>query len=442
MINLSEPTGTPQPTATVYSNVVPNKFPTVQTELPYRVAIIGESPGADEVVGGQPFVGASGRLLDYLLNRVGILRSGCFLGNICQHRPPDNKINLWNWNDKRIQDGLVQLQEDLDKFNPNLCVLLGGTGLAAAQGLKPNWAVRKNEKDARASVQNMRGSLFLGTALPFLGRKCISTFHPAAALRVYDYTPLILFDLKRARSEATSRDLLLPHREISVVQTPEEFDDFICRIRSSPRRNGTDIEGYVDNLTCISFSERPSHGIVVPFTGGRGANYWSPEEELRVWLSLKSFLEDPNIPFVLQNGLYDRFVLAYTYGILCTNVKDDTLVKHWELYCELEKKLSVQISLYTKEPYYKDERDAEDWNTHWQYNGKDSCCTLECSDVQDAMLSGPAKGHYHFNMDMQNPLLYMELRGIKYDKEKSTPTRTGSSKGSIRTTAPSQRPCQ
>lgn len=382
---------------------VPNLFPTLDGGVAYRIALIGEAPGGDEVVAGRPFVGVSGRWLDYLLNRVGILRSACFLGNICQVRPPNNDIERFDWNGSEIQDGLGQLQVDLATYRPNLCVLLGGSALRAAKGYPE-------------SITKWRGSLFnAGETTPFVSGKCIGTFHPASSLRVYEQTPLLLFDLKRARKEGESRELHLPERDIKVLSTVGEVQLELGRLRQQRSKIGTDIEGYVNNLTCISFADDPLRGYVIPFVG-TGGNFWSPDDELVVWLEIKRLLEDPSVPKVLQNGLYDRFVLAYTYGILVRGVTDDTMLKGWEAYCELEKALSVQASIYTKEPYYKDERDTHNFDEFYNYNGKDSCVTLEISNHQDSLpeLRGRSRQHYDFNVEMQEPLLYMELRGLGY----------------------------
>src|SRR5215475_882167 len=390
---------------------VPNQFPTLDGGVAYRIALIGEAPGADEVVAGTPFVGVSGRWLDYLLNRTGIMRSACFLGNVCQQRPPNNKFELFDWKGKEIQDGLKQLQDDLYRFNPNLCVLLGGQALRAAKGYPE-------------SISNWRGSLFESRKdSAFDARKCLATFHPASSLRVYEQTPLLLFDLKRARHEGERRELLLPRRTIKVLKSVGEVQLELRRMRENKRKIGTDIEGYVNNLTCISFSDDPLCGYVIPFTG-TNANYWSEEDEYVVWLEVKALLEDPTVPKVLQNGLYDRFVLAYSYGILVRGVSDDTMLKHWEVYCELQKRLSLQASIYTKEPYYKDERTTDDWEEFWQYSGKDSCVTLEISNFLDTIpeLRGAALEHYKFNVAMQNPLLYMELRGMLNDQSEAQKT--------------------
>lgn len=386
------------------SNFCPNKFPTLRTEVPYRIALIGESPGADEVVRKEPFVGASGRLLDYLLNRAGIMRAACYLGNVAQHRPPSNDITRFAWTGPEITDGLRQLTLDITEFRPHLCVLLGGSALRSA-------------KSSPDSITKWRGSLFTGAyGSPFAGRKCLGTYHPASALRVYEQTPLLLFDLKRAKDEGQSAKLVLPERRITVATAVEEVEQYFHEHTTG--RHGSDIEGYVNNLTCISFSSSPSDAFVIPFTAAGTPNYWSEQNELRVWLAIKRFLESTHTEIIWQNGLYDRFVLAYTYGIVPTR-NHDTMVKHWELFCELEKKLSLQASIYTKEPFWKDEREDDDQITRWQYCGKDSAVTLEISNRQDSMLIGQSMNHAMFNEAMEDPLLYMELRGIRYDAVKA-----------------------
>src|SRR5205823_4321235 len=68
-----------------------------------------------------------------------------------------------------------------------------------------------------------RGSLFIGGEnTAFTGRKCLATYHPASALRVYEQTSLLLFDLKGARTEGESPDLVLPETQIAVAQTTED----------------------------------------------------------------------------------------------------------------------------------------------------------------------------------------------------------------------------
>lgn len=383
---------------------VPNRFPTQHSNL--RVAIVGEAPGRDEEQFGQPFVGASGRFLAALLSRAGISKEACYLGNVSQYRPVDNNIASLTWSGDEIQEGLYQLKKDMAEFKPNIVILLGNVALKAAKDpltshpLKPNAFKFKNAQ--------WRGSLFLGEqGSPFEGLKCIATYHPAYCLRDYEATPLLQFDLRKAVREGSNPLLQLPTRTLDVTLSNEEIIFRLRRIRAESLHVAIDIEGGIDTMSCISFAESPNKAFIIPINSKTTAE---------TWRELALTLEDPHVPKVLQNSLYDRFVLHYSYGIRVRGVTEDTMLKHWELYSELEKSLGVQASIYTDEPYYKFERKSDDDDTFYRYCCKDSAITLEISNKLDSYLVDQRSlGHYRLNMSLLNPLLYMELRGIRYD---------------------------
>jgi uracil-DNA glycosylase len=56
-----------------------------------EILFIGEAPGYYEDQQGLPFVGRSGRYLDYLLELIGLKREQVFITNVVKHRPPDNR---------------------------------------------------------------------------------------------------------------------------------------------------------------------------------------------------------------------------------------------------------------------------------------------------------------------------------------------------------------
>jgi DNA polymerase len=56
-----------------------------------QLMLIGEAPGEWEAKSGRPFVGASGRLLDQLLQSIGLQRADVFITNVVKDRPPDNR---------------------------------------------------------------------------------------------------------------------------------------------------------------------------------------------------------------------------------------------------------------------------------------------------------------------------------------------------------------
>jgi uracil-DNA glycosylase family 4 len=380
---------------------VPNLFPIVTT-VPYRIAVIGEAPGADEVRQLQPFVGASGRFLSALLAKATVMRQACFIGNVCQYQPPGNDISLFSRSGPEITEGIEQLTADLNRFNPHICLLLGKTAL---------WAAKGTDK-----ITDWRGSFFVGERAPFIGRKCLASYHPAACLRQYEWTPLLMMDIKKAFSEASSPDLVLPRRSLDVTLSLDEIIERLEQIRRDRPMISFDIEGWVHNVTCLSIATDSMKSFIVPFTKLDGTSYWTLDEEVRLWQSLVPVLSDPSIPKVLQNCLYDRFVLHYGLGIVVRGTKDDTMLKFWEQYCELEKGLGFQCSILTREPYYKGERGSSSQDEFFRYCCKDSAVTYEINERLERILTPPQLRHYRQNVALLNPLLYMELRGIRYNK--------------------------
>ncbi len=386
--------------------MVPNKHPAGNFN---GLAIIGEAPGADEEYAGEPFVGVSGRFLKAALRLAGIDPNACFYGNICQHRPPNNDIAAFNPQGEEFLAGLEQLAGDLRRNNPTTILLLGNTAL-------------RQFYPGLCSVSTHRGTLFLASSSsPCPGTKALSTYHPAGVLRTYDWAPLLLFDITRAASELLSPRLDLPERRIFVGA---DFTHLCCelqrcldeRVKLSP-----DIEGGVDGIKCIGFARSPSDAFVVPFRGPDGRPCWTEDEECVLWRLIGQVLEDIRIPKVLQNSLYDNFVLAFVYRILIRNVVDDTMLKHWEAFCELDKNLGLQTSIYTREPYYKQERKDADIRTFWTYCGKDCCVTHEIDTVLDGELAGNPTGrvHYNLNINLLPAFLYMELSGIRYNTDRA-----------------------
>lgn len=55
----------------------------------------------------------------------------------------------------------------------------------------------------------------------------------------------------------------------------------------------------------------------------------------------------------------------------------------------------------------------------YTYNGKDCCCTFECAQAMEGKLLPGQRRHYQFNLGLLAPLLYMELRGIRYDYDQA-----------------------
>lgn len=405
---------------------VPNKQPSIPPGL-LRIALIGEAPGADEVSAGEPFVGISGRFLDKILSNIGIVRSQCFVGNVMQIRPPLHgkkqlsPIDKWkktthgdleHLRQPALDYGLKQLKRDLSDYMPNICVLLGKTALWAAMG--------------ETNLGDWRGSLFMSDrllepGLEFLPPtvKCIGTYHPAAALRQYAFYPFLIWDLRRALKEGKTKELILPQRSHRINLSYEDLTSSLQSILDSKPPISVDIEGGVNSMSCIGFAVSPTDTFILPFERLNRDSYWNVDQEATLWKLLADIMADGEIPKVWQNGLYDRFVLQYGYDILVRNSADDTMLKWFEEFCELEKALSVQTSVLTDEPFYKFNRKTEDQDTFYRYCCTDAAVTFEINKKLTPKLDHSQTLHYKFNNDCLNFLLYAELRGMRYDTEEA-----------------------
>lgn len=400
--------------------IVPNKFPT-SWPSDKRIALIGEAPGKDEEKQGSPFVGYSGQHLGHLLSSARCpARHEVYMGNVSQHRPFNNEILRFAWNGPEITSGLKILKDEIQQLQPNIVVLLGNVPLKAARDPRSNHLLQP--KLYRYKTSLWRGSLFIcdEPTSPFYGFKCMATYHPAYLLRDYTSNPLAIFDLRRAREECSFPTLHLPSRSMLTNLTADEILARLGQIRTSRSLVALDIEGGLGDMSCISFAVSPYEAFIVPFYDRRGVYRWRDNPAgPRIWRALAELLEDPLVPKVLQNCLYDMFVLEYGYGIRVQGVRHDTMLSGWEIYSQLEKGLDVQTSIYTREPYYKNEMKAWDTESFYKYCCKDSCVTYEIKQEHDKIIDGKQLEHFQSNMANLEPMLAMELGGIRYDAAKA-----------------------
>jgi len=138
---------------------------------------------------------------------------------------------------------------------------------------------------------------------------------------------------------------------------------------------------------------------------------------------MKDLLES-DIPKVAQNGLFDGWFLASFSDIFVENYIHDTMVAQHCAYPELPKGLDFLASIYTREPYYKDEgknwspRDAEDVERFLIYNAKDVCTTLEVHLAQMAVELRDENYRETYEEVMKQCPVYVDMmvRGIKIDQ--------------------------
>jgi DNA polymerase len=143
------------------------------------IMFVGEAPGRDEDLQGKPFVGRAGKLLNKMLEEIGLKREDVYIANILKSRPPDNR-------DPQPEEAEAcepYLHKQIELIQPKLICSLGRI---AAQTLLRT----------RMPLKEMRGRWF-----EYRGAKFMVTYHPAAILRSMDNYSQGIEDLRRLVNE-------------------------------------------------------------------------------------------------------------------------------------------------------------------------------------------------------------------------------------------------
>jgi len=130
-----------------------------------RVMFVGEAPGYEEDMSGKPFVGRSGKLLDRMMEAIGLDRSTAYIANVVPWRPPGNRTPT----PQETAICLPFIRRQIELADPEILVCLGGPASQTLLGIKDG-------------ITRMRGRWF-----PYdIGARdirAIATLHPAYLLR-------------------------------------------------------------------------------------------------------------------------------------------------------------------------------------------------------------------------------------------------------------------
>lgn len=126
-----------------------------------ELVFVGEGPGADEDEQGLPFVGRAGKLLNKMLQLVGIRREDVYICNVVKCRPPGNRTPEHD----EVEACSPFLYRQIAAIQPRLVCCLGAPAVRTVLGLKEG-------------MLKLRGRFY-----DFGGAKAIATVHPAYVLR-------------------------------------------------------------------------------------------------------------------------------------------------------------------------------------------------------------------------------------------------------------------
>ncbi len=144
-----------------------------------ELMFVGEAPGADEDVQGEPFVGRAGQLLTKIIEAIGLSRADVYIANVIKCRPPGNR----NPEPDEVATCEPFLLRQIDIIGPKVIVALGT--FAAHALLRTDAPISR----LRGRVHEFRG-----------GAKLIPTFHPAFLLRSPDRKRDVWEDMKNVRA--------------------------------------------------------------------------------------------------------------------------------------------------------------------------------------------------------------------------------------------------
>jgi uracil-DNA glycosylase family 4 len=147
------------------------------------VMFVGEGPGRDEDLQGEPFVGRAGQLLTDIITRgMGFKREDVYIANVIKCRPPENR----NPEPDEVESCEPFLKKQIDLIRPKIIVALG------------KFAVQTLLK-SKVSITRLRGVWH-----DYHGIKLMPTFHPAYLLRNPGDKKLVWEDIKKVIQELKS----------------------------------------------------------------------------------------------------------------------------------------------------------------------------------------------------------------------------------------------
>jgi len=396
---------------------------------------IGEAPGEEEDSSGIPFVGEAGQLFNRCLASEGYIRSEELVWNCFSQRPPSNKINYF-FQDKSNTRPTWEGEEHIEALRKwieestqgNLIIALGAVPMRVLTGKK--------------RINKWRGSVLPCTLVP--GYKVYPTYHPSYVNRLMNEMyerklagekkkqsinalPTFLLDLQRIRIQSQFPEIQTPERKFEISLSCKEIIGRLDQMTEDKATAAVDIETLPDSsgplLWCIGFSTNPASAFTIPFIISQRFA-WPLSEEVQIVKAISRYFLSEGIK-IFQGGGYDLAVVGRYYGLrVKSGTYTDTMWCHQANYPYIRKGLANLASIYTWEPYYKDDGKVHfgkrrSDTAEFIYNCRDVCTTREIWPIvkRDAHELG-TWDVYRRTVDNLPAHLAMTCRGIRVDTKR------------------------
>jgi DNA polymerase I-like protein with 3'-5' exonuclease and polymerase domains/uracil-DNA glycosylase len=408
---------------------------------PAKIMLVGEFPGEQEVLKGEPFVGYAGGELNNMLRDAGIMRNTCFVTNVIRTRPPGNDIGNFIAEKKSditpahisvqgkmvlpvVRDGLTLLTREIEQCRPNVIIAFGNVSLWALTG---KWG-----------ITSWRGSVLecnLGLALDYKP-KVIPVYHPSVILRNWAWRPIAVHDLKRAKTQSNFPAIIRPEYQFvirpSFGQAVAVLQQLIAeadkRAGGPKLKLSLDLETRAGHIACVGIAWSKLHAICIPLMCvERPEGYWPLEEEVHLYLLMKRLFLHAAVEGVGQNFIYDEQYF-YRWFLFMPNLARDTMLAQHSMFSNMQKGLDFLSSMYCEHhEYWKDE--GKEWDpkkhdedSYWAYNCKDAVITFEVDESERQAINTLAASGWKklpeveaFQQKLFWPVLESMNRGCRVD---------------------------
>lgn len=377
-----------------------------------KLMVIGEAPGQEEEMAGRPFVGMTGQIVRSTLKDNGIDDSEVFFTNVLKYRPPDNVFRLHHRLGINYDENVEWMWKEIKEVSPNCILALGNEALKALTH--------------HTGIKKYRGSILQAVNT---GTKVVPSIHPSAFMRTGDKGALpystrdyCSIDYDKAIRQSLFSELRLPTRTLEIARDSLQLYRFF-RQYEDKEICSVDIEVIKCIPTCIAFAFNRHHAISVPLLPSIYPSM-RMAEFVEMWKMCDEVLA--RVKICGQNFKFDELKILRVLGMRIGDKLDwsdlaNTNRMWWEtsfmahtLYPEFPRSQEFLASIWTDEPYYKDEyREFDSKRDSYErvlsYNAKDAAVAYEIGEEQDKELQERGLADYYYNFIRHLHPLYVEI---------------------------------
>ena len=278
---------------------------TGQGPVPCKIMLVGEAPPYRKER-DKPFAGEAGKVLDDILNELGVTRDEVYVTSIVKCRPPENR------KPRRSEIAACKqwLREEVKLVNPQFVLLLGGS---AAQYIYEN----------KVRVMEVRGKFH------HMKRTYMVTISPGAVLKDETKRPLLFNDVRRFIELARGSVIESTPLKVTIVRDLDQFSDLYQKILSSEIVSldieTTTLSPWAGYVVTVGFGLDDGQ-YIVPLQHREGPWYDNFEAQKSVMQLLAPILKIKSV--VCHNGKFDTLWLKVRFGVDIPVSHDTMMLSH------------------------------------------------------------------------------------------------------------------